>query len=269
AYNAQTRVPQILTSCIVPGTFASISVFARLYSRAMIVRSWGADDTWALTSWVRLITSTLVFGMATIGLSCAEIKFGAGRHSTILTANDNIQSLKVAFAYRITYQFSLATTKLSIGAFYLRIFQDPKSMSITYTLMGFVGLYTLALQLVVLFQCNPIAGAWSKLPAKCINLDIFFYASAVFNIVVDALLLGFVIPRLMHLKMVRKRKNALLFVVALGNVGIIAAIIRVIRISQMSMTDDSSWKSVDVTIFSSMEVNIGLICATAPAVKPL
>ena len=62
--------------------------------------------------------------------------------------------------------------------------------------MGFVGLYTLSLQLAALFQCTPISGAWSMPPVKCFDLNSLFYASAGFNIVADALLLAFIIPRI-------------------------------------------------------------------------
>jgi hypothetical protein len=134
--------------------------------------------------------------MTTICLSCAEVKFGAGRHASIFTMEDNIQALKLAFAYRINYQFALVTTKLSICAFYLRIFEDLKSIYTIHTYMGFVGLYTLALQLALLFQCSPISGAWSMRPARCINLNSLFYASEVFSILADALLLVFIIPRI-------------------------------------------------------------------------
>lgn len=52
AYAAQSNVPEIIAVCIVPFVIASVFVFARLYSRAVIIRKMGHDDIWIAISWV-------------------------------------------------------------------------------------------------------------------------------------------------------------------------------------------------------------------------
>jgi hypothetical protein len=129
-------------------------------------------------------------------ITCISVKFGFGRHNSVQAFDDINPSLTLAFASRLTYQVSLGTTKLGLGAFYLRILPDRISRYATYLLMGFTILYTLPLGLVTIFQCSPIAGAWSTISAKCINISAIFIASAVCSMVTDVLLLALIIPRI-------------------------------------------------------------------------
>jgi hypothetical protein len=129
-------------------------------------------------------------------ITTTSLKFGLGRHVSSQSFDDINPSLELAFASRLAYLFTLATTKLGLCAFYLQIFQDYMSRYITYVLIGFIALHTLPLELVVIFQCNPIRGAWSMIPATCINLSVLLITSAVCNIVTDFMLLALIIPRI-------------------------------------------------------------------------
>lgn len=52
AYAAQSNVAEIIAVCTVPFAIASIFVFARIYSRAVIIKKLGHDDIWIGISWV-------------------------------------------------------------------------------------------------------------------------------------------------------------------------------------------------------------------------
>ena len=49
----------------------------------------------------------------------------------------------------------------------------------------------------------------------------------------------------------------------------IAGIIRVIRISTILTIPDVTWVSYDSSIWSAVEINVSIICAAAPALKPI
>jgi hypothetical protein len=59
AYLAQSRVPEILFGAIFPAAIATIFVLARFYSRAILMKNWGWDDSWILLSWVCSSSSLL------------------------------------------------------------------------------------------------------------------------------------------------------------------------------------------------------------------
>ncbi len=52
AFIAQSHVPEILFGSVFPATLATIFVLARFYSRAILMKNWGWDDSWILLSWV-------------------------------------------------------------------------------------------------------------------------------------------------------------------------------------------------------------------------
>jgi hypothetical protein len=48
-----SRVPQILVGTIIPTVLSSVFVAARLYTRGILNKTWGLDDTLVTTAWVR------------------------------------------------------------------------------------------------------------------------------------------------------------------------------------------------------------------------
>ncbi|KAL1297158.1 hypothetical protein AAFC00_004734 [Neodothiora populina] len=73
----------------------------------------------------------------------------------------------------------------------------------------------------------------------------------------------------MALKMAPRQKIALIATVALGGIPIIASIIRCLRVSQILTSTDPTWKSYDSSNWSAVDTNVSVICASAPALKPL
>jgi hypothetical protein len=71
------------------------------------------------------------------------------------------------------------------------------------------------------------------------------------------------------LRIPKKRKVGLLAVLSLSILVILAAIIRLVRIIHVTTTTDISWDSYDVDIWAAVEINTGIFCVAAPAVKPL
>lgn len=64
-------------------------------------------------------------------------------------------------------------------------------------MMAFMILYTITLELLVIFQCNAIDGAWEIFErATCMNKIPGVYTNAILNILSDLLLIIFVVPRL-------------------------------------------------------------------------
>lgn len=130
-------------------------------------------------------------------LNCLGVNYGVGKHIQASTINDSIIGIKVGLASRMCYQLVLSTTKLGICAFYLRVFRDRMSKMISVGMMVLVVLYTIPLELIVILRCKPIAAAWdfSIANQKCMDVRSGIYANAILNILVDAGLIAFIIPR--------------------------------------------------------------------------
>ncbi|KAN0099524.1 hypothetical protein V8E51_013299 [Hyaloscypha variabilis] len=244
--SSESRVAGVLAGTIVPTVFSAIFVLARLMS---------------LT-----INQFASLGLAV--LDALFVKFGTGHHSSLQTLPDVRATLKLAFASRVVYQFVICTTKLGICTFYLRVFQDKRSKMLIYSLLGFIIITALVIELAFIFACKPVSGAWA-IPQTCASPFASFYANTIASVMADVALVVFVIPRVLPLQMALKQKIILLCVVSLGVLIIIAACIRLDRIVKLNESNDASWDASDVTTWTSLEVGIGLFCASAPTIRPL
>ncbi|KAN0089491.1 hypothetical protein V8E51_019751 [Hyaloscypha variabilis] len=262
AFLAQSRVPEILFGTLFPFLFATIFIFARFYSRAIIMKTWGVDDWGILVSWV-------VGSIALTIINCLLTRYGSGRHIETLTSYDISIQVELGFVARILYQFTLMSTKLAVCAFYLRVFTDRVSKRVIWSMAAVITIFSIPLLLSLIFRCNPIEGAWSLTPSKCVSNIPPLYASAVLNILADVALLAFVIPKIAGLHIPKKQKLGLIAVLSLSILVIIAAIIRVVRILRVISSQDEPWDSYDVDIWAAVEINAGIFCVSAPAVKPL
>ncbi len=71
------------------------------------------------------------------------------------------------------------------------------------------------------------------------------------------------------LKMARGQKIALLAIVSLGVLVIVAAIVRLVQILRYDFDGDRTWDFSNITTWTAIEVDTGLFCASAPAIRPV
>ncbi|KAF9633317.1 putative integral membrane protein [Lasiodiplodia theobromae] len=212
------------------------------------------------------------FSIALTVLSCVLTDYGAGIHTDELPYWALKTNRKLQYASLLLYNLTLSLTKITICLFYLDIFADPLNRRLALAALTFIVLYTIPLETMSIFQCTPIAGYWDKevaATATCVPMQPHFYVSAVCNMLADAWLAVQVVPNILPLQIPRRQKIVLLFVVSLGWLVIVASIIRLVRISAIPDGTDFTWASYDITIWSAVEVDTGLVCVAAPSTKPL
>ncbi|KAF4536502.1 Integral membrane protein [Lasiodiplodia theobromae] len=257
-----SRAPLILLGNILPQSLATLFVLARITTKSLLSHTWGPDDTTLTLSWLSSLALTV--------LSCLQTRYGAGQHLATVPLSNVKPSLQLAYATLLLYNLTLCLTKVSVSLFYLRVFADRWNKHLSLAALAFVVVYTVPLEVVSIAQCRPVAGVWDRAlvaegKAKCIDTIPAFYTSAVCNILADVWLIGHAVPRVLGLQMGRRQKGLLLFFLSLGWLTIIAAIIRAVRISTILRSADKTWVSYDSSIWSAVEVDVGLICASAPA----
>ena len=123
---------------------------------------------------------------------------------------------------------------------------------------------------------------------RCINTTAFFYcktfpiqyslfladgfpsaATSAFNIITDIWILALPIKTLLSIQRPNREKFALIFVFSLGVFSCIASIIRLHAIRIYTESTDPFYDSVPINLWSMIEVNIGIWCASIPALKAL
>jgi hypothetical protein len=180
------------------------------------------------------------------------------------------------FLCEIFYAFSSTFSRLAAGALLLRLTIHPVHRRVIWFIMTLASLFGIAFLTQILVQCQPISFFWSvtRDPSQghCINLKInegFTYAHAVVASIGDwtfGILPAFIVS---GLKMNMRTKASVFLLLCLANVGSIATLIRFRAIHQITTSKDFLYATVDLVVWSSVEVGIAIIAASIATYRPL
>ncbi|KAH0262074.1 MFS monosaccharide transporter-like protein, partial [Aureobasidium melanogenum] len=264
---------------------STVFVFSRIASRAGIVKKVLLDDYFILVAWL------LAFGLSFS--ICYGSFVGLGRHEDDVPDSWQGALRRSQYAFSVLYNPALMAEKTSILVFYLTLSKTNMTFRwATIATLFVVNAAGLALTLVTLFQCNPVGAAFRyPVPAThhCTDIITIYLSSAPVNIITDLAILFLPMPILTSMRLPRKQKTIL--VITFG-FGLFVAVVDIVRIAYLQSAstyrlnqilnfqqDNSSGRDVDVTDFSwyasysfmwsAIEVNVGIMCACVPALKPL
>lgn len=120
----------------------------------------------------------------------------------------------------LIYLAALPLTKISILLFYIKIFPQKALHMIVYAVIGLNVVYLIAFEVVSIFQCSPIRGAWlawdGEFKATCRNINMQAWLAAVFNIVLDVATLVIPLPLLAKLSISTRKKVQIMIMFSLG-----------------------------------------------------
>ncbi|RMZ69477.1 MFS transporter [Pyrenophora seminiperda CCB06] len=249
-----------------------------------VVRKPGWDDYTMLLAWV------LAFGASfTI---CYGTTKGLGRKQVNIPSEWQAPMKKSSYAFSVLYNPALMVTKTSILLFYLTLSKTHKIFRwATIATLVVVDVGGLALTILNILQCSPLAAAWaSPVPdsAHCTNIVTIYLSSAPLNIISDLAILFLPMPILTSMRLPKKQK--IILVITFG-FGIFVAVVDVVRIAYLQAaqrntlqaaqqqtqesgndqrnTGDFAWFSSFSFMWSTVEINLGIMCGCVPALKPL
>lgn len=283
-----SRGPVTLAVSIVMSVLATIFVAARFFTRGYLVRSIKQDDWWILAAWLT--------GIGFSAAICVGVSDGLGMHLTDIPdwRKDNLR--RAQYAFSILYNPALMLTKTSIIVFYLSVMSkdvDPVFKWCNWICLAVVNIAGAALTFLNIFQCRPVSAGWifpTPQTAKCTDIVTLYLSSAPVNIVTDLALLILPIPILTGLRLPKKQK---IILIVTFSAGIFIAVVDVVRIAYLQSaaldrltvvntdTDnggqtqrivestDFPWYASLSFMWSAIEVNVGIICACVPSLKPL
>lgn len=106
---------------------------------------------------------------------------------------------------------------LIVLVFYLRLSPDLLFRRTVYTLIGVVCAYTLAYELIIIFQCSPVSAAWDiAVKGQCIAPMVPMMALSIANIIIDVLILLLPIKVFLELQMSRRQRTSLVALFGAG-----------------------------------------------------
>ncbi|KAF1353932.1 major facilitator superfamily domain-containing protein [Delphinella strobiligena] len=279
-----TRGPTVFAVVVVMVCLSTTFVSLRFVSRVGIVKRFMLDDYFMALAWL------LAFGMSFA--ICFGTANGLGRHEIDVPGAWQSTLLKSQYVFSVLYNPTLMAEKTSILVFYLSLSKTNKTFRwATIATLFVVNAAGLALTIVTIVQCNPVSATFTyPTPdtAHCTDIVTIYLASAPVNIITDLAILFLPMPILTSMRLPKKQK--IILVVTFG-FGVFVAVVDIIRIANLQAAStyrlkeithdvaegnmnsvdatDFSWYSSFSFMWSAIEVNLGIMCACVPALKPL
>ncbi|KAL8729542.1 MAG: hypothetical protein Q9181_004965 [Wetmoreana brouardii] len=213
-----------------------------------------------------LVTLSILAVGARLYRRLAVEKFGFGKHEVDLPpsiAHSHKADL-LFWVAQLFYKSCILCTKESICFLYLRLFNvgHHRFRIAVIASMTFIALYYIIAILLTIFECNPVRKSWEKqLPGSCIDLQTFFFANAAFNVITDILVMALPIPVIAKLQITRKQRIGLGLIFFVGLVATAISIVRMTTLHTGGKNTDVSWTTSGSTLWSSIEMNVAIICA--------
>ncbi|KAL9532310.1 SAT4 family membrane protein [Sphaerulina musiva] len=255
--------PVVATICILLPIIAGFSVGLRILARCVVQKNAGWDDG--------CIGASLLFSIATTVTIIAQTQTGLGKHMSQISKSDAFLNQRDFFVMIIMYNLSLTFTKLSILLQYKRLFPQKGFKLAVHLVMGVVVIYALWRFFSAVFTCAPVQAFWdhSIKNYTCQDKFAIAMASTALNMATDLVIACLPLPVLNKLQLPSRQKYALMGVFALAGLVIIISILRLPSLIKLWETKDTSYQNPMVMIWSSVEINVGIICSCLPTLRCL
>ncbi|KAG0646890.1 L-fucose permease [Hyphodiscus hymeniophilus] len=270
-----SRGKSVLVVTTTTFVLATIFVAARLLSRFVVLKHRTADDWFIILSWF------IAFGLS-FSIDWGTSK-GLGRYDPDIPEAWRGSLYQTEYAFTILYNPALMATKTSILIFYLRMARNTQKLLriASYVTMAIVNIAGVVLTFLNAFQCSPVRAAYiPNIPGKCLSIVTLYLCSAPVNIITDLVILVLPIPVLTGMRLPQRQKTVLVLTFGLGIFVTVVDVIRIYYLQQavdsqdyaqgrLGTTLDLSWSTSSALMWSAVEVNVGIICACIPTLKPL
>ncbi|KAL5379990.1 hypothetical protein DPSP01_008028 [Paraphaeosphaeria sporulosa] len=254
-----------LTNIILGAVSATCVLTRILYKSFFSAGELGWDDY--------IILATVVFGIpSTIIQDIGTIKHGLGKDVWTLSFGTITAFVKWFYIIEVLYFFNVAMLKLSLLFFFLRIFPAKPIKRLLWATIAFNICFGIAFIVTAIFQCTPIRFYWEKwdgehVNGKCINLNALGWANAAISILLDIWMLALPLWQVLQLKLAWKKKVSVAMMFFVGTFVTVISIIRLQSLISFATSTNPTWDQADAANWSTIEINVGIICACMPALR--
>ncbi|RGP79768.1 hypothetical protein FLONG3_2081 [Fusarium longipes] len=259
----------------VMGTISGVFVLQRFATKLSLKLPLGMDDLFIGLVMCCAIPSIFIN-------SYALAPNGMGRDIWTLNPEQVTNFGRYFYVMAILYFALQCFLKLSIIFFYLRIFPTKGVRKSLWTTVGVTSLFGIVFVFVTIFQCRPISWFWTKWeynpftsgtsspPGTCADINAITWSSAAINITLDFWILGIPLSQLRKMNLDWKKKWG---VGMMFSVGLFVTIMSILRLSATvkagTSGSNSTWEYLAVTKWSTIEGNVGIVCACMPSLRIL
>ncbi|KAL2258813.1 hypothetical protein VTK26DRAFT_7729 [Humicola hyalothermophila] len=262
---AWTERSKPLFACsVVLYVLSATAVALRFIARFRILRVSGPSD------WFILLT--LLFASGNTICVALHANYGLGRHMADLLPDEQVVYYKVLFTAVIVGNISLVLTKISVLLLFLDIFVLTWIRKATYLVMAMAILGGLWMILSTVFFCIPPEDFWNITAPdrRCLLGPTKWSVDAGLNLGLEVIIFCMPIPVVRFMKQMRPSQKVWVFIIFL--LGFLVCLISLIRFYFLYFeiaSDDLSWTGVDITYWSTVEINLPIIISCIPMLTPL
>ncbi|KAK9771606.1 putative Integral membrane protein [Seiridium cardinale] len=262
---AEISGPRDSTALVVfiTGTVLStLAVGIRVYSRRILLHSFGKDDAVMLGGWAFLIATAVAMSL--------EYHFGMGKHISDVPEEDILPYMKAFLVSTVVYSIAIYLVKISIMLQYCRIFQATRFYRFYFCIMLGLSIWTILMTFLLTFICVPISHFWDPNgPGGCMNKLALWLSIAVINMVTDLTCFAIPIPPLLKLRMAKNEKIILAGIFGLALCPCVISAYRITTLLSVADSTDSTYDNAHTAIWSFLELSIGTIAACMPTFRPV
>ncbi|KAF3356324.1 hypothetical protein VdG1_06418 [Verticillium dahliae VDG1] len=262
---AESNTARIVSIVTVFHVIALTTIALRIYARVWVIRNPGADD------WVMLLCAACAMGGWSIFIIQAH--YGLGKHQdTIETPDFKIFQHAGFWQSIISAAGALMWLKISIALNLLRLSQNKWYTWSLWATIGLTAIYCIGGMFPFFLRCRPMAGFWDKsLKPDCYDIQLFItfgIINTAFNIFTDVVLATLPIPIIWNLQMKRRVRLSVIVILSLGYFAVAMGIVKAIYQIAYGSNPDKTFEQ-SVQFWGFLQLQLGIIAACAPALKPL
>ncbi|KAL2061629.1 hypothetical protein VTL71DRAFT_7006 [Oculimacula yallundae] len=238
----------------------------RIWTRTCLRNAFGLDDTFILLA---LIPTTGFFIISIL----KDTTYLWIRHTYDIPLSYISGGLKMVLAAEVTFAAAITLTKLSMLMLVRRLLVNASLLwrRITWAAIIIVTIQGLVFCLTIIFQCRPIHDYWAITTdpqPNCISQPATLLAAGIINTLTDFATVLLPIRTVWTLQLPKRQMYVVITLFGFGFISCAAGIVRTYYMYEVTTGWDQTWRSYPVWITSSLELYIGIICASIPATKP-
>ncbi|KAJ0122137.1 hypothetical protein J7T55_002649 [Diaporthe amygdali] len=269
----ETNVPRFVASTSLTWAMAVACVGMRFWARKLTRSGFWWDD------WI-ILTSIIWTGIFFFTATCYIVPRGLGLHIWAAPPGAMRAYFFGLYIVEFAYVLALFSVKSSILALYWRIFSADRRIRWPLMILFSISLtWAVALIVVILLQCQPISAFWARFDVNppdpseynCgVNLHQFFLGNSIPNILTDISLIVVPTPFIWKLSLLHSQKIAILGIFAVGLFVTIVSVVRLHFILNLDFKNpDVIWLASQEMNWTITEINVAVICACLPSLKPI
>ncbi|KAF3768073.1 hypothetical protein M406DRAFT_355824 [Cryphonectria parasitica EP155] len=160
---------------------------------------------------------------------------------------------------------------MSLLFFYLKIFPKRTVRLLLWATIGYNAIWGVAFILIAVFQCQPIDYYWTNWDGEhtgtCINANSLGWANAITSIALDIWMVAIPLFQLRDLQLHFKKKIGVGIMFCTGTFVTVISIVRLQTLITFANSSNPTWDNLRVSQWSTIEVNVGIMCACMPALR--